>query len=214
MSQAVQSVHDSHQMPIEFADYHESLKITGFWFFLTTDMLLFASLFATFAVMRFDFAHGPTPAQVFHYGPVILETILLLTSSFTIGLSIFEMRRNRLKSSVAWLVLTILLGAGFVSTEIHEFVSNIVKGAGWHASGFLSAFYALVGTHGAHVTFGIFWAVTLIVQLLRRGFTPRTSRKLYTFALYWHFLDIVWVFIFTVVYLSSFASIPLYSGLH
>ncbi|MDA8194419.1 MAG: cytochrome c oxidase subunit 3 [Thermaerobacter sp.] len=204
MSQAVRRYEETEQhLPIEFADYHESVKITGFWFFLATDLLLFASLFGTFAVMRFDFAQGATPAQLFHYGPLILETLLLLTSSFTCGLAIYQMRRNNQKGMLMWLIVTILLGMGFVGTEVHEFVSYVGMGATWHKSGFLSAFFTLVGTHGAHVTVGILWALTLVVQLVQRGITPRTSRKLFTFALYWHFLDIVWVFIFSFVYLSS-----------
>lgn len=204
MSQAIRTAEKpDQQWPLEFADHQESVNITGFWFFLATDLLIFASLFGTFAVMRYDYAGGPTPTQLFHMGPLILETVLLLTSSFTCGLSVYQMRRQNQFGMLWWLVVTILLGAGFVSTELHEFVSYVGMGATWHKSGFLSAFFTLVGTHGAHVTFGIFWAVTLIIQVLRRGITPRTSRKLFTFALYWHFLDIVWVFIFSFVYLSN-----------
>jgi cytochrome aa3-600 menaquinol oxidase subunit 3 len=191
------------QLPLEFADEHESMKITGFWMFLVTDVLIFASLFSTYAVFHNSVAAGPTANQLFKMGPVLLETLLLLTSSFTIGLGIYAMRKGQVRALMAWTFLTILLGAGFVTTEIHDFVSFAALHATWHTSAFLSAFDILVGTHGAHVTFGIFWAVTLLFQLRKHGITERTARKIYTFSLYWHFLDIVWIFIFTFVYLNG-----------
>jgi cytochrome aa3-600 menaquinol oxidase subunit 3 len=138
-----------------------------------------------------------------HLGPVFLETMLLLTSSFTVGIAIWSMRQGRLKALRLWLLATLILGAAFVTSEIHDFVTMVGQGLTWHQSAFLSAFYVLVGTHGGHVTFGIIWAVTLLLQLGRRGLTPVTARKVYTFSLYWHFLDIVWVFIFTFVYLGG-----------
>ena len=198
------AVSERHQpIPIEFADEEESIKITGFWMFLMTDMIIFASLFAVYAVYRNRTALGPTPQQLFHLGPTVLETLLLLTSSFTIGIAVWAMRHDRPRLVLGWLIATLVLGAGFVITEISDFVSYMSQGATWHVSGFLSGFYVLVGTHGAHVTFGIMWAITLLLQLRRRGLTPITRRKLFTFSLYWHFLDIVWVFIFTFVYLSG-----------
>jgi len=192
---------DLPHVPLEFSVKAESIKITGFWLFLVTDMLIFASLFSVFAVFRSRIMAGPTPNQLFHYGSTLFETLLLLTSSFTVGMAIYAMRNSRSRTMMAWLILTLVLGAGFVATEIHEFVTDIHHGITWHVSGFLSGFFVLVGTHGAHVSFGIVWAVTLIIQLARRGLTPITTRKLFTFSLYWHFLDIVWVFIFTFVYL-------------
>ncbi|PSR36078.1 MAG: cytochrome o ubiquinol oxidase subunit III, partial [Sulfobacillus thermosulfidooxidans] len=192
------------KLPLEFTDNHESLKILGFWSFLATDLLLFASLFAVYAVYqsRIGMA-GPSPDQLFKLGPAVVETLLLLTSSFTCGLAVYEMRHGHKTGTIAWLIVTILLGIGFVTTEIREFVSYIALGDSWHHSAFLSAFFTLVGTHGAHVSFGILWAITLIIQLAGRGLTTITTRKMYMFALYWHFLDIIWVFIFTVVYLSG-----------
>ncbi|MCY0899628.1 MAG: cytochrome (ubi)quinol oxidase subunit III [Firmicutes bacterium] len=192
-----------HPLPIEFADEKESIKITGFWMFLVTDVLIFASLFSTYAVFRTSVAMGPTPDQLFRMGPVMLETILLLTSSFTIGLGVYFMRKGQVRALMGWMIVTILLGAGFVGTEIHDFVTFAQMGATWHTSAFLSAFDILVGTHGAHVTFGIFWAITLLFQLRKRGITPQTARKVYTYSLYWHFLDIVWIFIYTFVYLNG-----------
>lgn len=190
-------------LPVEFADEEQSVHITGFWMFLVTDVLIFASLFASYVVYRPMVAQGPTPAQVFHLGPVILETFALLTSSFTIGLGIFAMRRRKVGLLVVWLMVTILLGLTFVGLELGDFRAAVASGAGWTDSAFLSAFFLLVATHGAHVSFGILWALGLLVQLWRRGLTAVTARKVYTFSLYWHFLDIVWVFIFTVVYLNG-----------
>jgi len=171
--------------------------------FLITDILIFASLFASYAVYRTAVALAPGPQQVFHLGPVLLETMLLLTSSLTVGLAVWAMRAGRRRTLGLWLGATLLLEAGFVASEIHDFAAMVGQGLTWHQSVFLSAFYVLVGTHGGHVTFGIFWALTLLVQLARRGITPVTARKIYTVSLYWHFLDIVWVFILTFVYLGG-----------
>lgn len=203
MSLSVTEDHAQQQLPLEFADEKESIKITGFWMFLVTDVLIFGSLFSTYAVYHTAVAQGPTSQELFKMGPVLIETLLLLTSSFTIGLGIYAMRKHNVRATMTWLVITMLLGAGFVGTEVHDFVSFAAQHATWHTSAFLSAFDILVGTHGAHVSFGIFWALTLLFQLKKRGITAKTARKLYTFSLYWHFLDIVWIFIFTFVYLNG-----------
>ncbi len=191
------------QMPLEFRDEQDTLAILGFWFFLGSDVVLFSCLFAVYAVFQSRVAAGPTPSQLISLGPVLVETVALLTSSFTCGLAIAAMRRGRLRSLMAWLIVTMLLGAGFVGMEIHEFAADVAAFGTWHQSGFLSAFFTLIGTHGGHVSFGVLWAAALLLLLLRQGLTPRVARKLYTFSLYWHFLDIVWVFIFTVVYLTG-----------
>lgn len=190
-------------LPLEFSTVEESVKITGFWMFLVTDVLIFASLFSVYAVYHTRISRGPSPGQLFTLGPALLETLLLLTSSFTVGLALFSLRRRDQKGLFAWLAVTLLLGAGFLATEIHEFASDVIHGFTWHVSGFLSGFFVLVGTHGAHVSAGIVWSVLLALQIRRRGLNPVTARKFYTFSLYWHFLDIVWVFIFTYVYLSA-----------
>lgn len=195
--------HRAADLPLEFQESHETLSILGFWLFLASDVVLFSCLFAVYAVYQGRVAAGPTPLQVFHLGPVLVETVLLLTSSFTCGLGIFMMRRGRTRQLIFWLAVTLLLGMFFVGFEIHEFAADVAAFGSWHQSAFLSAFFTLVGTHGGHVSFGILWAGGLIVQLLRYGLTPTTARKVYTFSLYWHFLDIIWVFIFTVVYLSG-----------
>lgn len=190
------------RMPIEFSGA-ESLSITGFWLFLVTDLLVFASLFASYAVFSPMTVGGPTPHSLFRLGPVLLETLSLLTSSFTAGIAIWAMRRGRI-ALLRWaLVVTLLLGALFVGLELREFAADVALGASWTKSAFLSSFFLLVATHGAHVTFGIIWALGLLAQLSSRGLNALTSRKLYTFALYWHFLDIVWIFIFTYVYLAG-----------
>lgn len=190
-------------LPLELAEERESLKVTGIWMFLVTDVMVFASLFASYAVFEGNVAAGPTPGQLFHLGPVLVETLALLSSSFAMGLAVHEMRNGRVRAVAAWMLVTMILGALFVGLEVREFAAYAVAGDIWHRSAFLSGLQLLVGTHGAHVTFGIVWAATIVVQLLRRGLTSVTARKVYTFALYWHFLDIVWVFIFTVVYLAG-----------
>lgn len=188
-------------LPLELRDERESLRVTGVWLFLVTDILLFGSLFAGYAVLRTQVASGPTAASLFRLGPVMFETVALLTSSFTMGLAVQAMRAGNRRALVAWMAVTLVLGAVFVGSEARDFALFAARGDTWGRSAFLSAFDILVGTHGAHVTAGIVWALGILVRVGRRGLTPRTARKVYTFALYWHFLDIVWVFIFTVVYL-------------
>lgn len=201
--QAIRRSHRTSEVPLEFSDEHESLKIFGFWVFLATDIIVFSCLFASYAVYQSSTAGGPTPLQLFAYRPFVIETFLLLTSSFTCGLATNEMRRKNVKGLIAWLLLTMLLGIVFVSMEAHEFATYLAMGDNWHRSSFLSAFFTLVGTHGAHVSLGVVWVLTIVIQLWQRGITKITARKVFVFALYWHFLDIIWVFIFTAVYLSG-----------
>ncbi len=164
------------RLPLECADEEQSVHIAGFWMFLVTDFLIFASLFASYAVYRPMVAGGPTAAQLFHLGPAVLETVLLLTSSFTVGIAVWCMRRGWQGAMVVWLVITLLLGIGFVGTELHEFIADVAGGASWQTRSFLSAFF-LVSTHGAHVTFGILWALALLLQVARRGLNSITARK-------------------------------------
>ncbi len=190
---------------LEFESRAESLRITGFWIFLTTDIVLFASLFSVYTVFESRVALGPSPHQMFAMGPVLTETLILLTSTMTVSLSLYSSRLNHIKATVFWLFITLALGASFVVLEVQEFVKDASAGHTWHQSAFLSGFFTLVGTHGSHVTVGIGWAVMLAIQLGGRGLTLTNRRKLYCFALYWHFLDIVWIFLFSVVYLSGIA---------
>lgn len=190
-------------MPLEYRTEESRLNILGFWIFLGAEVALFATLFATYLVLFQRTGSGPTAKDLFEVKDVLIETLLLLTSSFTCGLAIFEMRRNRLSGLLTWLLVTLLLGAGFITFEIREFIHYVHEGATMQTSAFLSSFFVLVGTHGAHVSLGIGWMILIIIQLLQRGFTPRTARKVFIVSLYWHFLDVVWIFIFTLVYLAG-----------
>ncbi|MFC0296097.1 cytochrome aa3 quinol oxidase subunit III [Geobacillus jurassicus] len=188
-------------LPLEYRTQESRLNILGFWIFLGAEVALFATLFATYLVLFQRTGSGPTAGELFEVKDVLIETLLLLTSSFTCGLAIFEMRRGRLAGLLAWLLVTLLLGAGFITFEIREFIHYVHEGATMQTSAFLSSFFVLVGTHGAHVSLGIGWMILIIIQLLQRGFTPKTARKVFIVSLYWHFLDVVWIFIFTLVYL-------------
>ncbi|BAD77742.1 cytochrome aa3 quinol oxidase subunit III [Geobacillus kaustophilus HTA426] len=188
-------------LPLEYRTQESRLNILGFWIFLGAEVALFATLFATYLVLFQRTGSGPTAGELFEVKDVLIETLLLLTSSFTCGLAIFEMRRGRISGLIAWLLVTLLLGVGFITFEIREFIHYVHEGATMQTSAFLSSFFVLVGTHGAHVSVGIGWMILIIIQLLQRGFTPKTARKVFIVSLYWHFLDVVWIFIFTLVYL-------------
>ncbi|AEV21170.1 Quinol oxidase subunit 3 [Geobacillus thermoleovorans CCB_US3_UF5] len=188
-------------LPLEYRTQESRLNILGFWIFLGAEVALFATLFATYLVLFQRTGSGPTAGELFEVKDVLIETLLLLTSSFTCGLAIFEMRRGRISGLIAWLLVTLLLGVGFITFEIREFIHYVHEGATMQTSAFLSSFFVLVGTHGAHVSLGIGWMILIIIQLLQRGFTPKTARKVFIVSLYWHFLDVVWIFIFTLVYL-------------
>lgn len=191
--------HDHEQQEEEL----QKLKTFGFWLFVSTDMVLFACLFATYLVMRTRFAGGPTPLDIFDVKGFTEETFLLLTSSFTGGLATLASRNGNRRAVVGWLIVTIVLGLGFIGLELQEFLTDWHHGATPQVSGFLSAFFTLVGTHGCHVSMGILWMLMTTIQVARRGLNKITMRKIFVVNLYWHFLDVVWVFIYTVVYLSG-----------
>lgn len=208
MSDAHTAPHGSHHVvdpsvPVEYHTEENSLRITGFWVFLGSDLILFSCLFATYVVMHGRVAGGPTSQQLFDIPGFLIETIALLFSSFTCGLATYEMRRGNRNAMVIWLYITIALGLVFLGFEISEFVHDVHNGATMQTSGFLSAFFTLVGTHGCHVSMGILWMTGLSIQLIRRGITTTTARKVFIVSIYWHFLDAVWIFIFTVVYLTG-----------
>ncbi|EPZ43049.1 cytochrome aa3 quinol oxidase subunit III [Alicyclobacillus acidoterrestris] len=208
MSDAHTAVHGGHHpvdpsVPVEYHHEENSLRIAGFWVFLGSDLVLFSCLFATYVVMHGRTAGGPTSNQLFDVTGFTIETIALLFSSFTCGLATYEMRRGNRNAMVMWLLITIALGLVFLGFEITEFVQDASSGARMQTSGFLSAFFTLVGTHGCHVSMGILWMSGVVVQLIRRGITPITARKAFIVSIYWHFLDAVWIFIFTVVYLTG-----------
>jgi len=186
-------------------DTHErhiaSNRVFGFWVYIMTDTILFASIFATYAVLNTSFAGGPTGKELFDLPSVLLETIFLLTSSFTFGLGVVAVNRGRRQEVLLWLAATFVLGAAFVGMELSEFGSMIAEGFGPRRSAFLSGFFGLVGTHGLHVTFGLLWIAVMMVQLVRKGVTIGTTTRMMNLSLFWHFLDIVWICVFTVVYL-------------
>ena len=181
--------------------------LLGFWLYLMSDCLVFACLFAMYAVLGRNYAGGPTGAELFDLPLVAVNTALLLLSSITYGFAMLEMQSAagsaRLGGTLAWLVVTGLLGAGFIGIELHEFSHLIHEGAGPQRSAFLSSFFTLVGTHGLHVTFGLVWLVTLLVQLWRHGLIPENRRRLLCLSMFWHFLDVVWIGVFTFVYLMG-----------
>lgn len=179
------------------------MKTFGFWLFLITDCILFGTLFATYVVLRGNTSGGPTPAELFEMPGIIAETFILLTSSFTSGLAVLAMNRGRKNQLIGWLAVTALLGAAFIALEMLEFVNMVHEGATIATSAFLSSFFVLVGTHGLHVSLGLIWMIGLMLQLRKRGITPVTKRKVDVICLYWHFLDVVWIFVFTVVYLMG-----------
>ncbi|HUS26354.1 MAG TPA: cytochrome o ubiquinol oxidase subunit III [Nevskiaceae bacterium] len=175
----------------------------GFWVYLMTDCVLFATLFATYAVLHNNTFGGPDARALFNLPFVLAETMLLLTSSFTCGLGLLAMHQRNKQMVLVLLGVTFLLGATFLGMELHEFSNLASEGNSWRRSGFLSAFFTLVGTHGAHITSGLVWIAVLSVQLWQRGLTVHTTRRLTLFSLFWHFLDIVWICIFTLVYLMG-----------
>lgn len=178
-----------------------SLRIFGFWIYLMTDCILFATLFAGYAVLRDSVAGGPSTVDIFELPYVLTETMLLLFSSITYGYAMLAMNRNEPKYVIRWLGLTFLLGLGFIGMEINEFHHLIQEGYGPDCSAFLTGFFTLVGTHGAHVATGLIWMAVLMVQVRSSGITDSTSTRLSCLSLFWHFLDVVWICVFTVVYL-------------
>ena len=181
----------------------ENGTLLGFWLYLMSDCLIFACLFATYAVLGRSYAGGPTGAEIFELPLVAVNTSLLLLSSITYGFAMLEMQRKGLRNTLIWLAITGVLGAGFIGIELYEFSHLIHEGAGPQRSGFLTAFFSLVGTHGLHVSFGIIWLITLMFQLRKHGLTPENNRRLMCLSMFWHFLDVVWIGVFTFVYLMG-----------
>jgi cytochrome o ubiquinol oxidase subunit 3 len=176
----------------------------GFWVYLMTDLLMFAVLFAVYAVMHGSTAGGPSGSELFSPSLAFAETLILLTSSFTCGIGMIAARRGLKNQVLTWFGITFLLGIAFLSIELYEFVEFIHEGHTLRSSGFLSSFFALVGTHGLHITSGLLWLGVTLIFVLKRGLNSHMVRKLALLSLFWHFLDIVWIFIFTVVYLMAF----------
>ena len=181
----------------------EQGTLLGFWLYLMSDCLLFAVLFATYAVLGRSYAAGPSGADLFELPLVALNTSLLLVSSITYGFGMIAMQHGRKQHLLAWLAVTGLLGLGFLSIEIWEFAHLVHEGAGPQRSAFLSSFFTLVGTHGLHVGFGVVWLATLLLQVRRFGLTVENQRRLVCLSMFWHFLDVVWIGVFTFVYLMG-----------
>jgi cytochrome o ubiquinol oxidase subunit 3 len=178
-----------------------SATLLGFWIYLMSDALIFASLFAVYGILSRNYAGGPAPQQIFELPLVALNTGLLLASSIAFGIGLQAMETGKLARTWLWLAITGLLGAAFLGVELHEFSTLVAEGATPQRSAFLSSFFTLVGTHGLHVAFGLVWLVTMLVQLAQRGLTVENKRRLMCLSMFWHFLDIIWIGVFTFVYL-------------
>jgi cytochrome o ubiquinol oxidase subunit III len=179
----------------------ENGTLLGFWIYLMSDCLIFAVLFACYGVLGRNYAGGPTGKELFELPTVAVNTALLLFSSITYGMAMIAMQNQRVKETLGWLAVTGLFGCGFLGLELTEFAHLIHDGAGPWRSAFLSSFFTLVGTHGLHVTFGVIWLVTLMVQLARGGINETSRRRLMCLSLFWHFLDVIWIGVFSFVYL-------------
>ena len=175
----------------------------GFWIYLMSDCLIFAMLFATFGVLGGNYAAGPAPKDVFELPLIVVNTSCLLISSITFGFAMLASQARNVRLTQLWLVVTAVFGVAFLAIEIYEFSHLIMDGAGPQRSAFLSSFFTLVGTHGLHVTFGLIWIGTMIVQLGSKGLIPANIRRLTCLSMFWHFLDVIWVGVFTVVYLMG-----------
>jgi cytochrome o ubiquinol oxidase subunit 3 len=177
----------------------------GFWVYLMTDLLMFGVLFAVYAVLHRNTDGGESGHHLFSLPLALNETLLLLTSSFTCGIAMIAARRGDKKQTLLWFGVTFLLGLAFLGLEMHEFSTLIGEGQTWHTNAFLSSFFVLLGTHGLHITFGLLWMGVTMSYIMKRGLNSNMLRKLTMLSLFWHFLDIVWIFIFTIVYMGAFA---------
>lgn len=185
-------------------DHHpEGGTMLGFWIYLMSDCLIFAALFATYAVLGRNYAAGPSPKDLFDLPLVAINTSMLLFSSITYGFAMLEMAKGEQSRMQLWLGVTGLFGLAFIGLELYEFAHLIHEGAGPQRSAFLSSFFTLVGTHGLHVTLGLVWLVVLMVQVNRRGLIEANQRRLQCLSMFWHFLDVIWIGVFTFVYLMG-----------
>lgn len=180
-----------------------SSRLLGFWVYIMSDCILFATLFTTYAVLGHNYAGGPTPKQIYNLGEVIAETALILTSTFTMGLSVLLMFRGKRGQMLWWLAVTVALGAAVVVLQIIDFAGMVHAGAGPDRSAFLSSYYALVGTHAAHIVIGVLWMVIMFFKIAAQGFTKENSSRVMLMSMFWYFITIVWICVFTIVYLMG-----------
>ncbi len=185
----------------ESLDHENSKAALGFWIYILSDCVLFASLFATYAVLRGNTANGPSAHELFDLPFVLVETLILLTSSLTSGIAMLSALKNDKDKTLLWFSATFLLGVAFIAMELTEFGHLLSEGHSYTSSAFLSAFFTLVGTHGVHILVGLLWMGVLMYRIAKHGLAPATLGKLRLLSTYWHFLDIIWIFIFTIVYL-------------
>lgn len=180
-----------------------SKTILGFWIYLMTDCILFATLFCTYAVLHHETFGGPSSRDIFNLPTAFIETMILLLSSATCGFAMLAAVKGNVKQVLFWLCATLLLGSSFIAMELHEFAHLAGEGHDWTRSAFLSSFFTLVGTHGLHVSVGLLWLIVMIGQIFWNGIQADSFRRLSVFSLFWHFLDLIWIFIFTFVYLMG-----------
>lgn len=188
------------------AEHHhdsDAIDVFGFWLFILTDCILFGTLFATFLVLHYPGAYGPSFKEQIDLVYTLGETFFLLASNFAFGMAMIAMNKDHTSKARLWLILTFILGAGFVLMEVNEFITMLAAGYSWHASADASAFFTLVGTHGTHVSFGLLWIVIMIVQISMFGLNNSIKRRLVYLGLFWNFLDLVWIFLFSTVYLMG-----------
>lgn len=178
-------------------------KVFGFWIYLMADAIIFGTFFAVFVVLMKNTTNGHTPQTLFDLNNAFIETIALLTSSLTCGIAMFALRRGKVQSSIFWLIITFILGGIFLWLEISEFMHFIDIGATPQSSGFLSGFFSLIGLHGVHLSIGMVWMLVIMIQLAVKGSTLTTRTRMRLFSLFWHFLDIIWICIFSIVYLMG-----------
>jgi len=200
------STHQTHHAHGHGHDAHhdDGTKTTlGFWIYLMSDCLIFATLFATFGVLANATANGPSGRELFELPYVLGETLLLLASSVTFGMAMLNLHAGKRAQVIVWLAITFAFGAGFVGMEVNEFAKLVADGAGPHTSAYLSAYFTLVGTHGLHVTAGLLWIAIMMHQTFKFGLTDTIQRRLACLSLFWHFLDLVWICVFTFVYLRG-----------
>ena len=195
---------------MESIDHHPDMTheiydktLFGFWTYLMTDCILFATLFATYAVLHTNLNGGPSGKELFDLPFALGETMILLVSSFTSGLAVMAVHKLQKFATLAWLSVTFLLGCAFLAMELYEFNHLVQEGNSWQRSAFLSSYFTLVGTHGAHIASGLLWIIVMLFQIGIRGINSANLRRVACLGLFWHFLDVVWIFIFTIVYLMG-----------